>query len=148
MPVASINLSARVDLPWSMCATMQKLRMGSSFNGCLWVVREGAEGTSKYNRQTLLFRSHKKKEGCFRSPLDSSLASTLIGGSAGDDSASPLEVPVVEVWRVSRVLLAPAAEILSVCPEREPAVALPCAAPACTREPAAPRLLPLRFAAS
>ena len=27
MPVASIRRSARVDFPWSMCATMQKLRM-------------------------------------------------------------------------------------------------------------------------
>ncbi len=27
VPVASIRRSARVDLPWSMCATMQKLRI-------------------------------------------------------------------------------------------------------------------------
>src|SRR6267154_1554880 len=54
-----------------MCATMQKLRMCSSFNGCLWVVREAAEGPRNITVKRSFPGARKKKEDCSRSPLSS-----------------------------------------------------------------------------
>src|SRR5450756_15007 len=56
-----------------MCATMQKLRMCSSFNGCLWVVGDAAEERRNITVKTSFPGARKKKEGCFRSPLNRSL---------------------------------------------------------------------------
>src|SRR5258706_12113355 len=54
-----------------MCATIQKLRMCSSFNGCLWVVREAAEGPRNITVKRSFPGARKKKEDCSRSPLSS-----------------------------------------------------------------------------
>src|SRR3954464_14710648 len=53
-----------------MCATMQKLRMCSSFKRDLWVLRDAGAGTTKYNRNSTLSPSRaQNKKDCFRSPF-------------------------------------------------------------------------------
>jgi hypothetical protein len=83
---------------------------------------------------------HKKKEGCFAA-LFELLTFASICGSIQDEWAPRIEAAEAEVSMASHGLSArAAAEILSVCPEREPAVAPLSVAEAGTHERAAIRL--------
>src|ERR1700730_11253815 len=83
-----------------------------------------------------------KERGLLSQPSRLICWDLLIGGSGEDALVSRPEAAEAEVWTVSRVLpwAAEAAEIPSVCPEREPVAAPPSVAPADTRERVATRL--------
>src|ERR1700737_5248933 len=56
-----------------MCATMQKLRMGSSFKVYLWDVRGAWAGTTKYNREGSLTLDRAKEKRAAEAALLSQL---------------------------------------------------------------------------